>query len=114
RAPDEHVPCEAFRPGKFGEWHSQAQKELAWASITAPPGSTTLIALPTGAGKSTCFHVLPWLSQGLTVVIVPTVALAIDHQRKAQSVLQSNPSINALYYASGDPSVDPRTVVEAV
>jgi ATP-dependent DNA helicase RecQ len=111
---DERVPCEAFRPGNYGEWHSQAQKEAAWASITAPPGSTTLIALPTGAGKSTCFHVLPWLSQGLTVVIVPTVALAIDQQRKAQSVLESNSSVNPLYYASGDASVDPRTVVEAV
>ncbi len=114
RTCDEHVPCEAFRPGDYGEWHSQAQKEAVWASMTAAPGSTTLIALPTGAGKSTCFHLLPWLSQGLTVVIVPTVALAIDQQRRAQSVLQSNPSINPLYYASGDPAVDPRTVVEAV
>lgn len=114
RTPDEHVPREAFRPGKYAEWHSQAQKEAVWSSITAPPGSTTLIALPTGAGKSTCFHVLPWLAQGLTVVIVPTVALAIDQQRRAQSVLQSNPSVNPLYYASGDPSVDPKTVVEAV
>jgi ATP-dependent DNA helicase RecQ len=114
RTCDEHVPCEAFRPGNYGEWHSQAQKEAVWGSLTATPGSTTLIALPTGAGKSTCFHLFPWLSQGLTVVIVPTVALAIDQQRKAQSVLQSNPSINPLYYASGDPAVDPGTVVEAV
>jgi len=114
RRTDEHVPCEGYRPGRSDEWHSQAQKEAVWAAIAACPGDTLLVALPTGAGKSTCFHLVPWTSSGLTVVVVPTVALGIDQFRRAESVLHKDPSIKARYCASGDPDGDPVSIADDI
>lgn len=114
RRTDEHVPCEGYRPGRCDEWHSQAQKEAVWAATTASPGSTLLIALPTGAGKSTCFHLIPWTTAGLTLVVVPTVALGIDQFRRAESVLRNDPTIRPRYCASADPNGDPLSVADDV
>ena len=44
------------------------------AGVAAPPGTTTLLVLPTGTGKSLCFQLLSLFGTGLTVVVVPTVA----------------------------------------
>jgi ATP-dependent DNA helicase RecQ len=95
----------------YNHWQSQAQKEAAWMTLTAPPGSTTLIALPTGTGKSLCFQLLSRFRTGLTVVIVPTVALAIDQWRSAQEVLGHIPDLNPVYFAAGDPDVSADKVV---
>lgn len=92
RRPDERIPAEPYLPVPWNEadpkasWSSQAQKEATWWTLTAPRRSTTLITLPTGAGKSQCFQVLPVFGTGLTLVIVPTVALAIDQARAAASL----------------------------
>jgi len=60
------------------------QREAVRAVLTAPPGATLVVNLPTGGGKSLCAH-LPALlgaEQGkLTIVVVPTVALALDQAR---------------------------------
>jgi superfamily II DNA/RNA helicase len=59
-----------------------AQRDAVRATLEAPPGSTLLVVMPTGSGKSLCAH-LPALvdEDGLTVVVVPTVALALDQER---------------------------------
>lgn len=98
----------------YGHWQSQAQKEAAWLALTAPPASTTLIALPTGSGKSLCFQVLSRFGSGLTVAIVPTVALAMDQWRAAKEVLGEIPDLNPTYFASDDPNLNPETVVNDV
>jgi ATP-dependent DNA helicase RecQ len=106
RRPDERIPGEPFLATRSSNpsWYSQAQKEAAWAVLDAPSRSTTLVALPTGAGKSLCFQLLPMFGSGLTVVVVPTVALAIDQAEAAQSVFA--PAVLAVirpsYYASDD------------
>lgn len=99
----ENVPSEPYleRLG-YHAWQSRAQKEAAWLALTAPPRSTTLIALPTGAGKSLCFQVLPCFGSGLTVVIVPTVALALDQWRQARHRFQNVPDINPLCYSADE------------
>lgn len=60
------------------------QREAVRAALAAPAGATLVVNLPTGGGKSLCAH-LPALlgaEQGkLTVVVVPTVALALDQER---------------------------------
>ena len=109
--PDESVPAEAYlrhlglSPGqtipRFPSWHSPAQKEAAWRALNAPPGSTILVVLPTGTGKSLVFQLLAHFSRGLTVVIVPTIALAIDQWRSAKELL---PELNPLYYAAEENS----------
>lgn len=98
----------------YSEWHSLAQKEAAWQAMTAPPGTSTLIVLPTGTGKSLCFQLLSLFGTGLTVVVVPTVALAIDQWRSAREVLAKIPGINPHYFAAQDPQLDPELAVEAV
>lgn len=66
------------------DYSNPGQREAIRAVVNAPPGSTLVINLPTGSGKSLCAQ-LPALSEsreyGVTVVIVPTTALAIDQER---------------------------------
>jgi len=96
------------------EWLSQAQKEAAWLVLTAPPASTTLIALPTGSGKSLCFQILSRFGSGLTIVVVPTIALAIDQWRSAKEVLKDIPDLKPQYFAADDKFLDPATVASDI
>ena len=98
----------------FQQWKSIAQKEGAWLTATANPGSTNLVVLPTGMGKSLCFQLLPVFSGGLTVVVVPTVALAIDQCRQAQVAFKELHDVNPVYFAANDPDFDPASVVDSI
>ena len=98
----------------YKHWQSQAQKEATWLALTASPGSTTLIALPTGSGKSLCFQILARFGSGLTVVVVPTVALAMDQWRSAKEVLKEIPDLNPQYFAADDTNLNPETVINDV
>ena len=117
---DESLPGEPFlnslnlSDSEYQRWNSHAQKEAAWMVLTAEARSTTLIALPTGSGKSLCFQMLARFSSGLTVVVVPTVALAIDHRESALKILGNSPGVNPQYFASGDPDISPETVLENI
>jgi superfamily II DNA/RNA helicase len=63
------------------------QREPVRAALTAPPGATLLAVLPTGAGKTTIIHALAAADArpGTVCVVVPTVALALDQDRRARS-----------------------------
>jgi ATP-dependent DNA helicase RecQ len=115
RVADEAVPAEAYVTQSFGytHWKSQALKEACWKVRDAPAGSTVLVALPTGSGKSLCFHFLARFSPGLTLVIVPTVALAIDHYRAAMALEGLRP-LEPRYFAADDPDFAPQQVAETV
>jgi len=103
RPGDKHFRAEAYLASiGYEQWRSQAQKEAAWATLNTPPGTTKLVVLPTGAGKSLCFQLLPRFTSGLTVVVVPTVALAIDQQASAVTLLASLPGVNPRFFASDD------------
>ncbi|RNB92519.1 ATP-dependent DNA helicase RecQ [Brevibacillus fluminis] len=60
------------------------QRDAIRTILTSPNNATILINLPTGSGKSLCGQ-LPALlfskQEGVTVVVVPTVALALDQER---------------------------------
>lgn len=65
-------------------YRGPAQREAVLAAVRCPPGGVVHVILPTGTGKS-----LVGLARGLTdrggttIVVVPTVALAMDQERKA-------------------------------
>lgn len=114
--PDEHLPGEPWLralPG-ISNWHSVAQKEACWQALTAPDGGTTLLGLPTGAGKSMAGQLLARFSAGVTVVVVPTTALAIDQCLSAQGLLADYPSLGPRAYASAGGDSDPTAVRAAI
>lgn len=115
RVSNEEVVGEAYLEESFGysHWKSRALKEACWTVHTAAPGSTVTVALPTGSGKSLCFHFMARFSSGLTLVIVPTVALAIDQYRSAKS-LAGLRGLEPKYFAADDPDFSPHQVAEEV
>jgi len=115
RVSNEEVVGEAYFEESFGysHWKSRALKEACWTVHIAAPGSTVTVALPTGSGKSLCFHFLARFSSGLTLVIVPTVALAIDQYRSARS-LAGLRGLEPKYFAADDPDFSPHQVAEEV
>lgn len=71
-------------------YFSPGQREAVRAAFLMPAGSTMVVNLPTGAGKTLAFQ-LPALvaaaEGGLTVVVVPTVALARDQEERFRRLL---------------------------
>ncbi|MGG4144283.1 protein DpdF [Paenibacillus algorifonticola] len=69
---------------KLSTYRSQGQADAIRSIMTAPEGSTLVVNLPTGTGKSLCAHLPSIMAseiEGVSIVVVPTVALAIDQER---------------------------------
>ncbi|MDA8637287.1 protein DpdF [Rhodospirillales bacterium] len=89
--PDSFVPGDPFlRQFGLPGYRSIGQRSAVRAALGMPPGSMLLIDLPTGEGKSLVFRAiqkigfandLPGDRASLTIVVVPTVTLALDHER---------------------------------
>jgi ATP-dependent DNA helicase RecQ len=67
-------------------YQSETQKAALRALLTAPPGASLAVSMPTGSGKSLLFQVGPrsWRSEhpgACALVITPLVGLAQDHER---------------------------------
>lgn len=77
----------------FRTYKNFEQKLAVHSALNLPHGDTLLISLPTGGGKSLVTQLLASSSVGLTVVIVPTVALALDQYYAAKNNLKSNDGI---------------------
>jgi superfamily II DNA/RNA helicase len=73
-------------------YNTESQREAVRAALTAPPGSTLLVNLPTGMGKSLCAQALGVVPTGderrLTLVVVPTDALNLDQEARLRRVLR--------------------------
>ncbi|MEV0731913.1 protein DpdF [Polymorphospora sp. NPDC050346] len=74
----------------FGHYSSYGQREAARTLATAPGGGTVILCLPTGQGKTE----VAWASTlpatrhgGVTVMVVPTVVLALDMERRLRRQL---------------------------
>lgn len=79
-----------LRLSPYSFYRTSTQKAAMRALMTMPPGSTLLTTMPTGTGKSMLFRMgIRWWQEChpeqpvSALVIVPTVALALDHQRSA-------------------------------
>jgi ATP-dependent DNA helicase RecQ len=71
-------------------YRSESQQAAVRAAVAMPPGALLVIDLPTGEGKSTVFQVISRAGfassaagrkPGLVVIVVPTITLALDHER---------------------------------
>ena len=104
----------AFRrltPATHQNYRSMGQKAAFRSFLTMPQGSTLAASLPTGTGKSLLFQAgTRWLQERATddetpvvIVIVPTVALAYDHE---ESIRQEYPGLACKAMVGGDPDLD--------
>jgi len=111
RRMDESVPADPLVKELIGfdRYTSDAQREATRTVLTAPAGATVLINLPTGSGKTLC-GIVPALRplphdptrSGVTPFVVPTVALALDLERRLRD--EDDPSYRAAYRRLfGDP-----------
>jgi superfamily II DNA helicase RecQ len=76
-------------------YRSRGQRAAVRAALSTPAGGSLVVALPTGEGKSMIFQLIhavgfvgadPADNRGVTLVIVPTVALGINHEQEAVEV----------------------------
>ncbi len=90
---------------KDRERYKNPSQQLAInAALTMREGNTALICMPTGSGKSLITQALACQhNDGLTLVIVPTISLAIDQDKEAISTIRNNTDEEVLsYYGSMD------------
>ncbi|WBB72600.1 protein DpdF [Micromonospora sp. WMMD1128] len=80
---------EALGP-RFTHYTSQGQRQAARTVATAPPGATVIACLPTGQGKTEVAWASVLLATrhgGVAVMVVPTVVLALDMERRLRQHL---------------------------
>ena len=89
----------------FDLYKSFEQKVAVHTALNLPAGHSLLISQPTGGGKSLVTQILASTSNGLTIVIVPTVALARDQYHAARQNLKNTEGI---YCYRGNQSAEER------
>lgn len=107
RRPDRRVPADPFIESKIHlkAYLSASQRTAVHMAFMMPRGSTSLIVLPTGSGKSLVFQ-SPLFStafqSGLSIVVVPTVALARDQDLRFRALSSAIPiEVGTFAYHSG-------------
>ncbi|WP_437991290.1 protein DpdF [Sorangium sp. So ce145] len=84
-------PLVAHRLG-FAHATSAGQRDAIRSVYLTPPGSNVVVVLPTGAGKSAVFQFAALHNHatgaGMVVVVVPTIALARDQERRYRELAQ--------------------------
>lgn len=100
---------EALTP--FKTYRTAGQRAACRAAISSPEGTTVLCMLPTGSGKTEIALTLSARKKsGVTVIIVPTLALAADFERRFRELyVQMDPRINpeTLHFAWTSNTPDP-------
>lgn len=87
----------------YSHFKSMDQKLAVYGALNAPEGYTVLVSLPTGGGKSLVTQTISYQKDGLTIVIVPTISLAIDQERVTKKVIKKvNNEEEIFSYSSGD------------
>jgi ATP-dependent DNA helicase RecQ len=75
----------------YRSYRSVAQKSGVRALVSMPDGAGLMVSMPTGSGKSLLFHVAALQARrehagACVIVITPTVALALDHERTSRAI----------------------------
>ena len=95
----------------FKTYRTAGQRAACRAAISSPEGATVLCMLPTGSGKTEIALTLSARKKsGVTVIIVPTLALAADFERRFRELyVQMNPRIKpeSMHFAWTSNTSDP-------
>jgi ATP-dependent DNA helicase RecQ len=94
-------------------YRSRSQASAVRAAALADPNDTLHVVLPTGTGKS-LVGITPGLlaRKGVTVVVVPTIALALDQERQLQQRFPHQGLPNELAYFGDRPAVEKEAIKE--
>lgn len=96
----------------YSKFKSLGQKLAVYGALNTPEGFTTLVSLPTGGGKSLITQTIAFQKEGLTIVIVPTVSLAIDQERVTKEIIKRDNKDGEIFsYSSG---VDAEPILSAI
>lgn len=104
----------------YQEYVSVGQQQAARAVALAPAGTTTIVCLPTGHGKTAVAQASALLAGtrgGVSLVVVPTVILALDMEARTQATLarQGRHSPTGRYaYTGGMPEELKRQICDDV
>lgn len=109
----EFLSADPFWVAALGATHEQylsvGQRQAARAVALAQPGNTVIICLPTGHGKTAVIQAPALLASrraGVSVVVVPTVVLALDMERRTRPLMEAQglaSSTGRYAYAAGLP-----------
>src|ERR1022692_628770 len=85
---------------------SVGQRQAARSVMLAPAGSTTIVCLPTGHGKTDVVLAAALLAprgRGICLIVVPTVILAFDMERRVRRIFEQagTPSPEGRYAYAG-------------
>ena len=86
----------------FTKFKSEEQKLCVMGALRAPRGSSVLVSMSTGGGKSLITQTLAFQQDGLTIVVVPTISLMVDQAKNAQAILKEHVQEIAIYNSSID------------
>jgi len=87
-------PCVRDASG-FDHYSSEGQREAVRGAFFAPNGSTLVVNLPTGSGKSLVGYLPSLLGKAegnFTLFVVPTIALAMDQAQQLREIYTSTKS----------------------
>lgn len=91
-----------YRLTGYTQFKSLDQKLGVYGALNTPDGYTTMISLPTGGGKSMVTQTLSYQKEGLTIVVVPTVSLALDQERVTKEIIKRTGNEEEIFsYSSG-------------
>ncbi len=92
-------PCIREATG-YQSYVCPGQREAVRSLLHMPAGSTLIVNLPTGSGKTLVGQLPPLLGgpeNGLTMFVVPTTALALDQARRMRDILAQGSTRSALH-----------------
>ena len=77
--------------GEFSTYNGRGQQTAIRVALTSPEDATLFVNLPTGCGKTLLIHALILMtpSHRLTLVIVPTVGLALEQGERVAAILKT-------------------------
>jgi ATP-dependent DNA helicase RecQ len=115
------VPADPFWTQTVGHevYRGPAQRVAARAVALAPEGSTNIVVLPTGRGKTDVAWSRALLGDsGVTIVVVPTVVLALDMERRTRAAsatrVQPLSPLNRYAYISSLDDTTKQSLREAI